>query len=147
MSGADKIVGHKTFSNPDGSFRHEPLRQSEADAIMAQVKANDKRRKELMPDEDSAIRLLFDAYVRLKEFGWNDAIYCPKDGRVFDAIECGSTGIHPCTYQGEWPEGSWWIDDCPSRPVLYRSALTAKPGAEGPALAPGCGDGEQGGRK
>ena len=35
MSVADKIVGHKTFSNPDGSFRHEPLRQSEADAIIA----------------------------------------------------------------------------------------------------------------
>ena len=127
----NKVEGHKTFSNPDGSYRHEPLYQHEADAIMAQVEANDKRRKELMPDEDSAIRLLFDAYVRLKEFGWNDAIYCPKYGRVFDAIECGSTGIHPCTYQGEWPEGSWWIDDCPSRPVLYRSALTAKPGAEG----------------
>lgn len=115
-----KIVGHKTFSNPDGSFRHEPLYQHEADTIMAQVEANDKRRKELMPDEESARKLLFDAYIRLKEFGWNDAIYCPKDGRSFEVIECGSTGIHPCTYQGEWPKGSWWIEDCPSRPVLFR---------------------------
>lgn len=122
MTAANKIVGHKTFSNDDGTFRHEPLYQHEADAIMAQIEASDKRRKELMPDEESARRLLFDAYIRLKEFGWNDAIYCPKDGRVFDAIEIGSAGTHPCTYQGDWPKGSWWIEDCPSRPVLFRAS-------------------------
>lgn len=122
----DPIVGHKTFRDGPIGFRHEPLRASEADAIMASVREADKRRAELMPDEKAAIRMMFEASQRLMELGWSDAIYCPKDGSVFDAIEPGSTGIHKCFYQGEWPNGFWWIaDDCdtyPSRPVLFRAA-------------------------
>lgn len=105
-------------------FRHEPLRSSEAEALMASVRAADARRSELMPDEQSAIRMMLQAYLRLKELGWNDAVYCPKDGSEFDVIEAGSTGIHRCIYEGEWPNGRWWIldegDISPSRPVLYR---------------------------
>lgn len=45
--------------------------------------------------------------------------------REFQVIEAGSTGIHPCVYQGKWPNGHWWItadgDMCPSRPVLFRA--------------------------
>ena len=69
--------------------------------------------------------MMFEARQRLMELGWNDAIYCPKDGSEFDAIEAGSTGIHKCHYSGEWPDGHWWIagdgDLYPSRPVLYRA--------------------------
>ena len=35
----NKVVGHKTFSNPDGSYRHEPLYQHEADAITAAIES------------------------------------------------------------------------------------------------------------
>lgn len=91
---------------------------------MAQVEAATQRRAELMPDEPAAIRMMFEAHQRLKELGWNDAIYCPKDGSEFDVIEPGSTGIHRCHYHGEWPTGKWYIaadgDLWPSRPVLYR---------------------------
>lgn len=70
------------------------------------------------------IEKLFEAYQALKRLGWNDIIYCPKDGTWFDAIEVGSTGIHTCRYEGEWPTGSWWISDendlSPARPVLFR---------------------------
>lgn len=94
---------------------------------MAALEAADKRRAELMPDERSAIRMMFEARQRLMERGWNDAIYCPKDGTEFDAIEAGSTGIHRCHYSGEWPTGGWWIADhgdlYPARPVLYRKTL------------------------
>lgn len=59
----------------------------------------------------------------------NDAVYCPKDGTVFDAIEVGSTGIHPCHYDGEWPHGSWWTHEAgdlwPSRPCLFRKRSTS----------------------
>jgi hypothetical protein len=119
----DKIVGHKTFQDGYG-FRHEPLYESEADALIAQCDAADARRKEAMPDEASAIRALFDAYTRLKDLGWNDPVYCPKDGSVFKVIEAGSTGIHDCIYEGTWPTGSWWIisdgDMWPSRPTLFK---------------------------
>ena len=119
----DPIVGHKTIRDGEG-YRHEPLHQSEANAIIAAVEASKEKRKLLMPDEQTAIRMMFDAYMRLKELGWNDAIYCPKDGTEFHAIEPGSTGIHDCRYDGEWPDGRWWIigdgDLYPSRPVLFR---------------------------
>lgn len=124
----DKVVGHKTFSDGHGGYRHEPLRQSEADELRKHVAAADARRKELMPDEQAARHMLFDAWLRLKELGWKEAMYCPKDGRMFDAIEAGSTGVHRCQYQGEWPTGSYWLhgdgDIWPSHPILYRETTT-----------------------
>ena len=118
----DPIVGHKTFH--DG--HHEPLRKREADELMAAVDTAKARRAEQMPNDQSAIHALFEAWLRLKELGWNDAQYCPKDGSLFDAIEAGSTGIHRCRYDGQWPTGYYWIvgdDDLyPSRPVLFRSS-------------------------
>ena len=116
-----EIVGHKTMRDENGRLYYEPLTRAEADELWAHVEREQARRNALMPDEKAAIQLLTDAYHQLKDFGWDDSIYCPKDGRLFDAIEVGSTGIHRCYYDGEWPDGRWWIDDCPSRPVLYRA--------------------------
>ena len=125
MIDQDKIVGHKTFSDGHGGFRHKPLYASEAASLIAACDAAEAARKAAMPDEKSAIKALFEAWQRLKELGWNDAIYCPKDGREFDAIEAGSTGIHRCHYEGAWPDGHWWVyeegDMYPSRPILYRT--------------------------
>jgi len=124
MSDIDRVVGHKTFINDAGEYSHTPLLQSEADELMARIDANEKRRKELMPDEAAAINLMFDAYQRLKELGWNDAQYCPKDGSTFDSIEVGSTGIHRSHYSGVWPNGVWYTYDrgdlWPAHPILYR---------------------------
>lgn len=123
MSDPNEIVGHKTFCE-NGQYRHEAMTRAEADALWAGVEREDARRKALIPDEDAAIRLFFDAWLRLKEFGWREACYCPKDGRPFDVIEAGSTGIHPCYYDGEWPTGYYMagegMDVGPSRPVLFR---------------------------
>ena len=121
-----KIVGHKTFRDgPEFGFRHEPLYEDEAKAILDASDKHIKERAERMPDEKSAIRAMFDAHDRLRELGWREAIYCPKDGSSFQVIEPGSTGVFRCHYQGEWPKGSWWIDDedegfCPSHPVLFK---------------------------
>lgn len=122
--GADPIVGHKTFSTPDGGLRHEPLRESEAAAILAASDRATVARAELMPTERDAIGMFFEAWLRLKELGWKDAMYCPKDGSTFDAIEAGSTGIHRCHYEGKWPTGTYWVEShfdlWPSHPVLVR---------------------------
>lgn len=130
MSVENPIVGHKTMRRDDGSHYHVPLLKDEADALWARVEESDRRRKELMPTEESARKMFFEAWQRLKEFGWNDAIYCPKDGTVFDVIEPGSSGVHACSYDGEWPSGRWWIqsdgDLCPSRPALYRAKTTGE---------------------
>jgi hypothetical protein len=120
----DPVVGHKSFRDGPTEFRHEPLRASEAERMLIELEADEERRAAAMPDEQSAIRAMFEAYQRLKELGWNDAIYCPKDGSEFDVIEADSTEIHRAHYSGEWPNGDWWIVDggdmYPSRPVLYR---------------------------
>lgn len=123
---SDEIVGHKIIRREDGSTVREPLTKTEADEILAIVRKQEARRVELMPDEESARAMFFDAWLRLKQLGWNDACYCPKDGSMFEVIEAGSSGIHACNYVGEWPKGTYWIhaegDLWPSRPVLYRKA-------------------------
>lgn len=138
------VVGHKTFYE-NGQFRHEPLYADEARELIARADAEKKRREEQMPDEQSAIRAMFDAWLRLKDFGWREAIYCPKDGSLFDVIEPGSTGIHACSYVGEWPDGAFWIhadgDMSPSHPVLFREKARAarlQAIGEADARAEGC---------
>ena len=125
MSKKDKIVGHKTFSDGKGRFRHEPLTRGEADELHTAIEVARKKRIELMPDDKVALRLMTDAHHRLKELGWREAMYCPKDGTHFDAIEAGSSGIHDCFYEGEWPTGSWWSpsegDLWPAHPILWKA--------------------------
>lgn len=88
------------------------------------AEASKASRAERMPTERDAVRLMWHAYQRLTELGWDHIMYCPKDGSTFDAIEAGSTGIHACRYMGEWPDGSWWIAEAgdlwPAHPILFR---------------------------
>lgn len=131
MTDDNPIVGHKTFADGAGGFRHEPLRKDEADALWASCEADRERRASDMPDEKAALKILFDAWLRLKELGWREAAYCPKDGSPFQIIEAGSTGIFDAFYQGKWPDG--YIishdehDSYVSRPgstLLFRSKST-----------------------
>ncbi|MEQ8504630.1 MAG: hypothetical protein RIB80_04840 [Rhodospirillales bacterium] len=124
MSDGKQIVGNKTFSDGRGGFRHEPLTRDEADTIWTKAKALYDKRAADMPTERDALNALSQAYKRLTELGWKNAIYCPKDGSIFKVIEAGSSGIHDCSYWGEWPTGSWMIhaegDLCPSHPILFK---------------------------
>ena len=126
----DDIVGHKTFDAGEicletgfPKMRHEPLTRAEANAIWEAAECRRKERAERMPDEQSAVNALFEAYQRLRELGWTDPVYCPKDGSHFKVIEPGSTGIHDGASWGGWPNGPWNVFDgdiWPSRPVLFR---------------------------
>lgn len=120
VAGDGSIVGHKTFSNGDGTFRHEPLRQNEADKIMRRIEQADQRRIELMPTEQDAVRMMSTAFHRLKELGWKETMYGPTN-QVVQLIENGSSGIHKGSRWNEWPENTWWIDgDSPSNPCLFK---------------------------
>ena len=116
----EPIVGWATQT--DG--QHVPLGQAFAEALWADAEAAKAKRIADMPTEQSAIYAMSQAIYRLKELGWKDPVYAPKDGSPLDLIEPGSTGIHRGHYEGEWPKGSWWIHDdgdlWPSRPVLAR---------------------------
>lgn len=124
--------GHKTFDTGKRDqhgfpvLRHEPLTKADAEALWEAAKAAEKDRAERMPDEKAAINAMFQAWVRLKELGWREAMYCPKDGHHFRVIENGSTGIFDCAYTGDWPDGHWHTfdeHDCYSSsiaPALFR---------------------------
>lgn len=115
-----EYYGHKTMK--DGS--HIPLTKDEAETFFRVAEQQQAKRATDMPTDRDAIRSLCDAFQRLKELGWGEAMYCPKDGSEFDVIEPGSSGIHRCHYQGKWPDGHWWIADdgdlWPSHPILFR---------------------------
>jgi len=100
------------------------ISDEDADRLMAEIDAAKQARADEMPNDAEALKVMLRAWQRLKELGWREAVYCPKDGSSFDVIEAGSTGIHRCHYEGEWPTGSWWIEEAgdlwPSRPILFR---------------------------
>lgn len=124
---ADPIVGHKTFRNDEGSTWHEPLRESEAQMMLA-ADASQAKRAADMPAEQDAVRALWSAYQRLRELGWREPCYGPT-GKHVRLIETGSSGIHTGHRNEPWPAKTWWIEDggdlCPSTPCLYRE-LTEK---------------------
>lgn len=101
------IVGHMTMA--DGS--HEPLRRETADALWAAAEASKKKRDAAISTTADALRLMSDAKIRLRDFGWSDACYCPKDGSEFAVVGFGSTGIFRSFYMGDWPKGHLYIDD------------------------------------
>lgn len=116
------IVGHKTIRHEDGSHHHEPLRESEAKAIMDSVAESKRRRAELMPTEKDAAKLMWDAWYRLKELGWREAMYGPTNTPVM-VVEPGSSGIHKAVRNEPWPEKTWWSCDSdmsPMNPCLFK---------------------------
>jgi len=102
----------------------KPFSEMDAKEIFEEFDRRDKERAEKMPDVQAALNQMFEAYTRLKDLGWREAMYCPKDGTVFDAISAGSTGICPTSYNGEWPKGRYWGyedgDIWPSNPILFK---------------------------
>ena len=98
--------------------------ETEFDRLLSSIKNKKLARADYMPDDSAALNVMFEAWQRLKELGWREAMYCPKDGTEFEVIEAGSTGIHSCHYSGEWPKGCYLVhsdgDLWPSTPILFR---------------------------
>lgn len=78
-------------------------------------------RAEMMPTEQDAIDMMLRAYYRLKDLGWNDGMYMPKDGTMVTVCQHGSSGTFDCNYTGEWADGFFNLYDggdvYPSRTV------------------------------
>lgn len=93
-------------------------------SILRDAKAQKAARAEQMPTEFDCLRVMTQAHLRLKDLGWREACYAPKDGSYFDAIEPGCSGIQECCYLGEWPRGTFFAsyggDLWPCRPSLFR---------------------------
>ena len=86
----------------------------------------DKRQKDWREaGEIKLLEQLNDAYEGLKACGWQEAVYCPKDGTRFLAIDMGSAGVFPCYWMGnKLNGGGFWSeahgDLWPARPVLWK---------------------------
>lgn len=133
MSRKGKIVGHKTFDDGHGGYRHEPLYEDEATVIMAAVKKAKADRHADIPDQATALRVMMDAWTRLKEMGWREAQYAPTDRSRLELIEVGSTGVHR-GYRDE--QRRFWVidgDTWPSSPVLWRPLAPRPAGEDHPA--------------
>ena len=93
--------------------------------LWRQAELNEAIRARDMPTEEDALRAMNDAYQRLRDLGWKEAQYCPKDGTVFASCHPASAAVAELThYQGEWPKGTWWVEEAgdlwPHRPILFR---------------------------
>ena len=82
-----------------------------AEEILFEAETDRRLRLADMPTEQDAINTLFSAYQRLKELGWRDGIYMPKDGTKVSVIQVGSTGIFDCSYVVEWADGYFYTYD------------------------------------
>jgi hypothetical protein len=128
------IVGHKTFSDGAGGFRHEPLTRDEADSMWAAALAAKAKREADMPDVETALRALTDAHTRLKELGWREAQYGKQDGVMVDLIEPGCSSVLHGYWRNhgkDWTSGGcFWIpaegDEWPSHPILFRPSTGDK---------------------
>ena len=115
---SDEYYGHVT--NEDGT--HVPLTADEAKSLWdAAMDAKEARATE-MPDTDAALGVLHRGLERLRELGWREGKYCPKDGTPFAVIEYGSTGIFEGWYLGKWPDGSIYCCDYLTHPhgILFK---------------------------
>ena len=131
-----KVVGHKTYLNDDGTRRHEPLHEDEAAALWEQAEANRKRRKDLIPDEQTALRLMMDCYQRLLDMGWSKPPKFTIQPGVygFKVIEFGSTGTFDVTCNvGSDGKFEWWHasdgDLWPITPLMVKDVVQPKPQA------------------
>lgn len=98
-----------------------PIDEQTGAMIWAEVQGAQRTRAANMPTEQRAIHALFDAWYRLKELGWREAMYAPKDGTICEFVECGSTGTHRGHVDAN---GIVWLhsdgDLWPATPVLFR---------------------------
>lgn len=109
---------HVNYGEGKGEWQEWP--ESDVRNLIRLADEAKERRVTTMPDDAAAIRAMHDAHLRLKELGWHEATYAPKDGSGLQVIEPGSTGIH-AAYRDS--EGRFWIDGgWPSRPVLFKLA-------------------------
>lgn len=82
---------HGSMTMSDGS--HIALSADEAKAMWDAFERAQAKRARRLPNTHSALSALSSARERLRELGWSDSRYCPKDGSQFAICETGSTGI------------------------------------------------------
>ena len=103
------------------TYPKKPIPENSVLRLLADAQEAKNTRAADMPTEQDAINAINRAYTRLKELGWNDGMYMPKDGTKVTVMQVGSTGTFDCAYVGEWADGFFYVYDggdvYPSRSV------------------------------
>ena len=132
----DDVVGHKTFHDGKGGFRHEPLTRGEADALWAAAERRKGERAAKYPTAQDCVNEIFEACYRLEELGWKRTDLAPPDGVIKDTISLGSSGIHKAYCEPRTSPSSerrwWWhpSDDgdlWPHSPIYYKPTEPTHP--------------------
>jgi hypothetical protein len=115
--------------------RHVTRTRSEVAAMLAELDAEKQARAERMPTEQDAIDAMWQAYQRLRELGWREAMYMPASNAWFSTVEPGSTGIHETRRDDS---RSYWTSDggdlWPASPCLFRDRRDTDPRRTGPGV-------------
>lgn len=96
-----KIVGAATLSNG----KRVSLDEDFAKKLWDDAEREKELRAKDLPDSQSALSSINRGMVRLRELGWREDSYFPKDETLFAVIEFGSGGIFQGFYSGDWPRG------------------------------------------
>jgi hypothetical protein len=93
------------------SYPKKPIPPDSVLRILADAQEAKNARAAEMQTEQDAINAIHRAYSRLKDLGWRDGMYMPKDGTKVTVIQVGSTGQFDCAYVGEWSDGFFYLYD------------------------------------
>lgn len=98
---------------------------TKAEELFDEYQRHKADRAHRMPTTEDALRVIADAHERLKELGWRQIQYGPKQGVHVELIEPGCTAVLT-GYRNDvrGPNETWWVEtDCdlwPSRPIMWR---------------------------
>lgn len=90
------------------------------EAILAEEDVAKAKRSTDFPTEFDCLRSMQQAFYRLRDLGWNEAVYAPKDGRAFEAVVFGCAKPMTCQYVGDVCFAQEAGDLWPCRPSLFR---------------------------
>ena len=87
-----------------------------------------KRTPKITAKESKFLLELFSAWQGLKNLGWQEPRYFrfPENGKEFELIELGSTGIHRAVRHGGNDQTCWIDYEWPSTPFLVREVKSGR---------------------
>lgn len=91
---------HGSMTMADGS--RVALSADEAKSLWDSIEKATAERAVRLPDAHACLAAMSSASSRMKELGWRESTYCPRDGSLFAVCEIGSTGMWTANFSGEY---------------------------------------------
>jgi hypothetical protein len=95
------------------------LSADEAKALWDAAERAQKERAERLPDVQSCLSSFLSAKDRMRELGWRESVYCPRDGSTFAVCQIGSTGIWSAFFSDPYISYGDCVES-PSRSMFFK---------------------------